>query len=209
MGKFLTNTISILLPTIFCFQLNAGELVVLSGDNVNVRSQPNMKGKVLGRLKYGTLASIQKKINKLENINGKSGKWIYVKFENCSFNMACETSERSDGWVFDAFVVRFSQFQKSAFGSKAELHTGDSIDYNESYDIFKNGSFHAESSWHGENGPIHDEWNGQFYRYDKLFIGIDNAGKNHRVFYLNDQNNMCSFARGSVGDQPLCAVGKK
>jgi hypothetical protein len=116
--------------------------VLIIGDNVNIRAEPNLNSKVIYNLNIGHLVLPLKKINKKVQIDDKIGYWVYID-SGITENIE---SGRIKGWIFDNYLGYNINFTKINSWSIPNLKNIIYIDVQYDFIFNKDGSFTLTTS---------------------------------------------------------------
>ena len=72
---------------------------ILTGDNVNVRTEPNTNATVLLKLKKGTKVVVINREDEEVTIGDKTGHWAYI-----DTGVKDKKGNTIKGWVFDVYL---------------------------------------------------------------------------------------------------------
>ncbi len=73
-----------------------GAAATLIGDKVNLRSTPDITGKIISSLSYGTRVKVLSQEEICSTISGKVGRWVNID--------AGDGKTILRGWIFDAYI---------------------------------------------------------------------------------------------------------
>ena len=103
---------------IFCMTGGISDLLaeqivrrVVIGDNVNVRSAPTLKSKVVKQLPILSYVYVLNKKKIAATIGAKKGHWVYVNTRNPASKRR-QSSKASTGWIFDIYIGYPRHFKK-------------------------------------------------------------------------------------------------
>ena len=82
---------------------------IVIGNNLNVRSKPNVKSSVITQLKICDEVVILNEKREISNINNKKGKWLYIDTNRFEKKGSRKTLK---GWVFSYYLARFKDFKR-------------------------------------------------------------------------------------------------
>lgn len=94
----------------FVNQTTFGQEVVIAGNGLNVRKEPNTKSEKIGKLHFGTKVNVVEKTGKLLEIKDGNeivkGEWVKIKF----INSQILSSENNSGYVFNGYIKGEKEF---------------------------------------------------------------------------------------------------
>jgi uncharacterized protein YgiM (DUF1202 family) len=85
--------------------------MIVTGDNINVRTEPGVNAPVIAQLKIGEMITFLSREEKKVSISGKEGYWTYVDtgIEDTASNTAAKK-----GWVFGFYLADIKDFKPVA-----------------------------------------------------------------------------------------------
>jgi hypothetical protein len=124
----------IILILSFLNQTIFGQEIVIAGNGLNIRKEPNSKSEKIGKLHFGSKVNVIEKTGKLLEIKDGNeivkGQWVKIEFENAQMF----GSEYKSGYVFNGYLKYEKDF--SLFLEKEILK----------FEKFQNYKIHLKSS---------------------------------------------------------------
>ena len=189
------------------------KMIVITGDDVNVRNKADISGKVLMSLPKGKLVEYIKQNEEVKIIKGISGRWIFVNTKRFKNNNDNKTVV---GWIFEEYLGMPNKFKRVENWNIAH-YEGSIVDTDVEFDFNKDGSFKMYISYpfsmteekmisiakilKGEYNKKRKkiELTGHLYKYKNIYWAKNDTqieGGNY-YFFLNDKGeielNLYSF----------------
>ena len=181
---------------IFCENKILEKIYVVVGDNINIRTEPDIKSNILNKLRIGQTVKILKRTNKKIKIGDDIGEWVYI--DPSMFKKG--TTELLKGWIFDKYLAQFKDFKviTDFANCKIDDYEGDWLF---SYEIYKNGTYKRKYLDRDEKNNISVHFcNGKLYRLNNVIIALDDLGA-FEIFYIDDKEFLCSRHYNADGKQ--------
>jgi len=175
-GSIITYLIFILLVSNMSIGESKNNVLIVIGDNLNLREEPKLNSKIIRKLRITWLVKLIKKTDKTEKIKNIEGKWAFI-------NTGLEK-----GWVFDYYLANEKDFKKvkSFRNTILEGEHGDHYIY---FEFKKNGQYRCKKE--DKNKNLFYE-KGKLYKYRNIFLAYNDNEKSYSIFYLNKKNKICS-----------------
>jgi hypothetical protein len=162
------------------------KIYLVLGNNVNVREKPDIKSKVITKLKIADRVKMIKKSNYQYNNGNIIGNWVFIDTNQYNNN---ERNETYKGWVLDYYLVGNDQFKvvNEFYKLKLEGYYGD---YYICYEFNRDGSYKQKyyDMYIDRQKKDVKFYNGILYGYKNIFITRSIIGV--EVFYILD-NKIC------------------
>ncbi|MBN1499184.1 MAG: SH3 domain-containing protein [Spirochaetes bacterium] len=147
--------------------------VIVCGDQVNVRKEPDLKSGIIAKLNAGSFVYVKDEKGVDAFINGVAGRWI---------NVNCLDGKNTSGWIFDKYLACKSDFKKIEKWQYDPVYNFESEDDDWGYVISTDGSFVLKKvRYDGLCSNIENEM--------KLYGGYqkkeDDKNKRNCVFYAD------------------------
>jgi len=186
-----------------CVSLNYNELsnnyLIIVGDNVNIRIEPNIKSEIILKLNIGDKVKVLKRLNNKIIINGAEGIWIYI--DSCRYKND-NLDETIKGWVFSNYAVSINQFKLLNNICQFQI-VGWVGDYLLSYNVYGNGSYKRKIYDYDHNKYI-SGITGRIYKFNRVLLALDNDKKGYEIFYFVGDNKICS-PKSDMDGKYICA----
>jgi len=175
--------------------------VIICGDKVNVRAEPNVNAKVLECLSICKDVILLKKSGKKEKIGKIEGKWAYI---DTRYYKDDKHEETLKGWVFDYYLADLKNFKRVTSFIECKIE-GWSGDYLLSYKFYKDGTY-KRKKYDYKSRKIIDNIRGEVYRYRDIIAAHDEKdAKNLAItFYFTSEGVLCSPVKDWKTERPLC-----
>jgi hypothetical protein len=164
-------------------KLTPKKVLLVSGNNVNLREDPNINSRVIKQLIIGEWVYFRDRKGKKETIGDLNGEWIKVLTRYTD-----KYDKDISGWVFDYYLADESMFIKmnSFYNCHYEGYSGD---WFINIQFLKNGTFRTKR-WDDKKGDYYFE-EGLVFKYRKLIHVKSNNSKWGSFFYINEKNEIC------------------
>jgi hypothetical protein len=190
----------LVLPSyIFCENKQLEKLYIVIGDNINIRSNPDIKANIIKKLKLGQTVKVIQRENKKIKIGDQVGEWVYI--DPGMFKKG--TTELLKGWVFDKYLAQYKDFKlvTNFMNCNIDDYEGDWL---LSYEIYKNGTYKRKYLDRNEKNNITAHFcKGKLYRLKNVVIALDDTGS-FEIFVISDDGILCSSHYNADGKQ-ICS----
>lgn len=188
---------------------NDKKLIIITGNQVNVRNLPSINSNVLVRMYIGNFVELIKVKDKIIEINGKKGRWAYINTRNLINDKVIK------GWIFDYYLGyrwKFKKLKSLEYKKLVLYNAGQEYKFT----FYSNGRFRLkEPPWRCNNkikskqvcrkyGGIFNAndcsciYTGQLYKFKEfIWAKMDNVKviSNDKFIYVHN-NKLCLITGG-------------